>query len=215
MADTARRDAKKQTRYQEAYTECKAKTEQAKPYRSHLADYVCTYLKEDVRERQNAFLWVAGVDIEEYLLRLRHLSQKQLKKEGLGKAERRAIFHANRVKPQKISTGSLLSYEDSAPRQNPLLHPRRLLARRYGASLLPTTVMALFSAQIVFAVVANEDPRVVLVESLLRIGLLSWTALRGYLVGEKTVLADSVDYLRAKADFLGGFLAEIKRATAE
>ena len=213
MADTARRDAKKQTRYQEAYTNCKAVTEQAKPYRSRLADYVCTFLKEDVYERQKAFLWVAGVEMEDYLLRLRHLSQRQLKKAGFGKAERKAICHANRVKPQKISIGSLLSYEDSAPRQNPLLHPRRLLARRYGASLLPTTVMALFSAQIVFAVVANEDPRVVFVESLLRIGLLSWTALRGYLVGEKTVLSDSVDYLIAKTDFLSAFLAKTKQST--
>ena len=68
-----------------------------------------------------------------------------------------------------------------------------------------SALFALFSAQIVFAAEGQSDLRIVLVASLLRIGLLAFTALRGYMVGERTILCDTVGYLDAKSDFLDSF----------
>ena len=112
---------------------------------------------------------------------------------------------AARLRPLRCGGEILLPTDAPRHRREILLSPGRQLARRYTAALLPTTVFSLFSAQIVFAVQSNCDPRTVFVQCLLRIGLLSWTALRGYAVGERTVLCDSVTYLEEKADFLEAF----------
>ena len=207
MADTAKRDAKATDTYKEAATLCKTAAEQAKPYRCSLSTYVNFYLREDLVERQKACLEIAGITYSAYTEKWRRFSRFQLKKAGLSREERRSVLRANRIRPQKITREALLTYDDAPPRHSPLLSPTRTTAKRYTASLFPSTIFALFSSQIVFAVVARQDPKAVLVEALLRIGLLSWTALRGYAVGEKSVLLDTLHYLFAKADFLSRFLA--------
>ena len=206
MADTAKRDAKVTEKYSEASSRCKEITDRAKPFRKDLFLFVSRYLRQDLVERRTACLEIAGISFDEYKERWQHASLLAQRKAGLSKEQRRAIRHANRMRPQKITREGLLTYDELPPRQNPLLSPAYRTAGRYTASLLPSTVFALFSAQIVFAVVANQDPKTVLVEALLRIGLLSWTALRGYAVGEKSVTVDTVGYLYAKADFLTRFM---------
>ena len=131
----------------------------------------------------------------------------ELKAMGLQGWQVHLIRKAARLKPIKLDRASLFEMGGKVRGARLFVNPRTAQVRRYGASLLPTTLFALFSAQIVFVVSANEDIRTVFVELLLRVALLSWTAVRGYAVGEKTVLADTTAYLLAKAEFLESFVS--------
>ncbi|MBO5788883.1 MAG: hypothetical protein J6R42_02940 [Clostridia bacterium] len=206
MADTARRDAKQRKQYEDALSQSQKAVEKAKPYRAHLLTYIAEYVKNDVLSRKKAHLDVAGIPYDDYQNRYARMSKRALKKAGLTPWERKSIYRANKVKPQQITRESLLCYVESQPHQNPLLSPKRLMSRRYSKALLPTTIFALFSAQIVFEAQMGGDIKRIFVESLLRVGLLSWTALRGYATGEKTIELDSIAYLVAKTDFLEEFV---------
>ncbi|MBP5209602.1 MAG: hypothetical protein J6125_01955, partial [Clostridia bacterium] len=92
-----------------------------------------------------------------------------------------------------------------------LVSPERMRLARYTAALGPTTLFAVLSVQVVFAVRAESDPRAVLVACLLRVGLLGWTALRGYMTGERSILTDSVRYYTVKAELLRDFVDAQRR----
>lgn len=205
MADTARRDARGKAAYTEAKDRCRRRAEEAKPYRRLLPGYLAAYTAEELRERQKSCLETAGLCYDDFRLHYAHMTARERKAAGLTRTQRRAVHAAARLRPLRCGGDILLPTDAPHHRREILLSPGRQLARRYTAALLPTTVFSLFSAQIVFAVQSNCDPRTVFVQCLLRIGLLSWTALRGYAVGERTVLCDSVAYLEEKADFLEAF----------
>ena len=207
MADTAKSDAKASLEYKEAHRLCKEKIEAAKPHRAFLSAFITKYLTDDLTERKRACLEVAGVSYEDYQKSYRLAGRRTMKAQGLTKGERKAVCRAKRMRQERISREGLLTGDEVHLRRSPLLSPAYTTLRRYTAALLPSTLFAVFSAQIVFAVTANDDPKAVLIETLLRIGLLSFTAYRGYTVGEKSVMQDRVGYLLAKADFLGRFIA--------
>lgn len=212
MADTARRDARTKDAYTRAQERSRRVTEAAKPFRRLLCGYIAAYTAQDLQQRQKMHLEVAGLSYDDYRTRLCRLSRRELCDCCLPRAEQKAIQTANRQRPLRLGADLLLSTGETRHRKSILTSPARLLAGRYTAALLPTTVFGLFSAQVIFAVQTNCDLRAVFVQSLLRIGLLSWTALRGYAVGERTILCDSVTFLEEKADFLEEF---IEWATAQ
>jgi len=206
MADTARRDTRGKAAYTEAVERCRRRAEEAKPFRRLMPGYLASYTAGELRERQRTCLETAGLSYDDYRDRLSHMTMRRLKALGLTRAQRRAVLRAARLRPLRCGGDVLLPTDAPHHRREILLSPGRQLARRYTAALLPTTVFSLFSAQIIFAVQSQCDLRTVFVQCLLRIGLLSWTALRGYAVGERTVLCDSVTYLEEKADLLEAFV---------
>lgn len=221
MADTARRDARNKSAYTEARERCRRRAEEAKPHRRFLSGYLAARISEERIERQRSCLEAAGLCYDDFSRRYARMTWRELKASGLTRPQRRAVRAAARSRPMRYGGDILLPTEAPRHRREILLSPGRQLARRYTAALLPTTIFSLFSAQIIFAVQSNCDPKTVFVQCLLRVGLLSWTALRGYAVGERTILCDSVAYLEEKADLLEAFLqwigenGNVAGATAE
>lgn len=211
MADTARRDARGREAYTRALCECEEAIRRAKPYRTALGAYVTAYVKSEYTERVKETVECRGVDYQRYRTELSHRSRRSLREQGISRYERRAVRQADRLRPLRHDRASLFEPLGRTDRRHLLISPRGLRMRRYGAALAPTTVFAMFSAQVVFAVEAQTDLWAVAVEACLRIALLTWTAVRGYATGEKTILWDTVSYLRAKTDLLSEFVRQTER----
>ena len=206
LADTARRDAMTKDTYLAAYTKCRLACEAAKEKRHLLSSYCIAYALADQEERKREYLGLCGIAEADYNAHYAQKSKKELKALGLFSWQARLLKKADRVKPIKIDRAALFEMGERKKAGRLFVSPRTSRVRRYSASLLPTTLFALFSAQIVFVVSASEDLRTLVLELLLRIALLSFTAVRGYAVGEKTILSDTVSYFEAKAEFLEQFV---------
>ena len=206
LADTARRDAMTKERYKVAQSRCQAASEAAKPKRHLLCSYCVEYIKAEQKERLLECLGLCGITEAQYTEFYAQKSPSRLKAMGLMRWQIRLLKKANKIKPIKIDRAALFEVGERKKGNRLFVNPAAARVRRYSASLLPSTLFALFSAQIVFAVSAYEDVRTLFVELLLRCALLTWTAVRGYAVGEKTILQDSCAYLLAKADFLESFV---------
>ena len=214
MADTARRDAKGREAYLRALGECEEAICRAKPYRTALGAYVTAFVREEHLERVRETVECHGLDFCRYLGELAHRPRRELKEKGLSPYERRAVRRADRLRPLRVDRASLFEPLGRGSRRSLLASPTRTRLRRYGAALAPTTVFAMFSAQVVFAIEAQTDLWAVAVEAGVRIALLTWTAIRGYATGEKTILSDTVSYLRGKTDLLAAFVSQAEKGSA-
>ena len=210
LADTARRDAMAKDAYLASLEKCRLACEAAKENRHLLSAYCISYALKDKEERKREYLGLCGIAEADYDAYYAKKSKKELKALGLFSWQVRLLKKAEKVKPMKIDRASLFEMGERKKAGRLFVNPRTSRVRRYSASLLPTTLFALFSAQIVFVVSANEDIRTLFLELLLRTALLSFTAVRGYAVGEKTILSDTVSYLEAKAEFLEQFVLDSK-----
>lgn len=205
MAETARQNATETTLYKDSLAKCKTAISQAKPYRLQLSAYLTLYIAQNLEERRRDLLESVGLSLEEYEEKWKRMTRPEQKAAGLTHMQRCHIAQAKHLRALPLRRDTLLTCAEQSPQKQLMISPLRMRARRYGKALVPTALFALFSAQIVFAAEGQSDLRIVLVASLLRIGLLAFTALRGYMVGERTILCDTVGYLDAKSDFLDSF----------
>ncbi|MBO5790196.1 MAG: hypothetical protein J6R40_03475, partial [Clostridia bacterium] len=168
LADTARRDAICKDAYLSAYQRCRLACEAAKPKRHLLCSYCLSFALADKEERKKEYLGLCGISYAEYEEHYAQKSKKALKEMGLAPWQIRLLRKVRHLKPLKIDRASLFEMGERKKGGRLFVNPRASRARRYRASLLPTTLFALFSAQIVFAVSAHEDMRTLFVELLLR-----------------------------------------------
>ncbi|MFA5562258.1 MAG: hypothetical protein WDA00_06440 [Eubacteriales bacterium] len=205
VAEAGRQDGYTKGAFTEAAAAYAEIRRQVIPHMPKLDAFCAAYVRADLAARQKECLLACGLEVEalDACRKLRRLPAT------LTPRQKRALRRAKNIRPSRLTRERLLYEGGGAVRADPLEPPGRKMVRRSLRALLPTTLCSVFAVQVVFAAKLDPDPRAILLQCLLRVIVLAWSALRGYAAGHQSVTEDTAQFLCRRTELLDQFLRQL------
>jgi hypothetical protein len=131
-------------------------------------------------------------------------SKSDLKKFGLTKKEQKAIMSANAVKPIKLNPDSIMRIgrESAKNRRKPMgVAPATKKGVFIGWKAISSLTMSLFVSSLIFEVVASPT-WATFAQLCMKLLPIGWSGFRGYYMGYKNIVVDTVNYVHDQTDLM-------------
>lgn len=171
---------------------------------SRLSEFCEWYILDELISTRKRILATCSISYEDYELKYIGKGKKDLKSYSLTKKERKAILAANAVKPIKLNPDSIMRIgRDSAKnRRKPMgVAPATKKSVFIGWKAISSLTMSLFISSLIFEVVATPT-WATFAQLCMKLLPIGWSAFRGFFMGYKNVVIDTVNYVQDQSNLM-------------
>lgn len=170
---------------------------------SKMHEFCSHYVAEELRYTRTNIVSIVGLTHEEYEERFMRCSKEEIKSNTrLTKAAKKAIIHANSIKPITLLPEMILRKGRRDSARSPLgMDPRTKKKIQMGVKLITTIGISLGLATILFDVVM-EPSVAMFTEAVVKTLVVIINGFNGYRLGFANIAVDTVDFISDQTDLL-------------
>lgn len=172
---------------------------------SRLAEFCEWYILDELESTRRSILSTCSISYEDYVLKYIGKGKSDLKKYSLTKKELKAVLSANALKPIKLNPDSIMRIgrNSARNRRRPIgVSPATKRGVFMGWKAISSLTMSLFISSLIFDVV--ETPTwATFAQLCMKLLPIGWSAFRGFYMGYKNIVVDTVNYVQDQSDLMG------------